>query len=66
MGSIIVEVFVSKKLKKACIDGLCVSKLQANLLLISKLLLNGLKMQFNLNECIVKDPDGEVIVMGLH
>ena len=40
-------------------------KLQANLLSVSKLLSNGLKMQFNLNECIVRGPDGEMIVMKL-
>ena len=42
-----------------------VSKLQENLLLVSKLLSNELKAQFNLNECIVKGRDGEVNAIGL-
>ena len=29
-------------------------------------MLNVLKIQFNLNECIVRSLDGEVIAMGLH
>ena len=41
-------------------------KLQANLLSVSKLLSNGLKMHFNLNECIVRGPNGEVNVIKLH
>lgn len=41
------------------------SKLQANWLLVNMFLSNGLEVQFNFNECIVRDPDGEVIVMRL-
>ena len=33
---------------------------------MSKLLSTGLKIQFNLNECIVRGPDGEVISIRLH
>jgi hypothetical protein len=41
------------------------SKSQTNLLSVSKFLSNDSKVQFNLNECIVEGPDGEMIVMGL-
>ena len=41
------------------------SKLQANLISVSKLLLNGSKMQLNYNESIVRVPYGEVISIGL-
>lgn len=33
---------------------------------MSKLLLNGLKMHLNLNECIVRGPKREVISLALH
>lgn len=47
MGSIIVEPLVTSKIKKICIkDGFHVSKLQANLLLGSKVLSNMLKVLF--------------------
>lgn len=52
MGSIVVKALVKDKIKKICIKKIHVPKLQANLLLVSKIMLNGLKMQFNLNECI--------------
>lgn len=29
-------------------------------------MLNGLKMQFNLNQCIVRGLDGKIITMGPH
>jgi hypothetical protein len=41
-------------------DTLHVPKLQENLLSVSILLLNGLKVQFNPYECIVRGPNGEV------
>lgn len=41
-------------------------KLQANLLLVSKFLSNGLKMKFNLDECNIRNLDGKMIVMRLH
>ncbi len=41
-------------------------KLHANLLLVSKILSSGCKVQFNMNECIVRAFDGEVIAIALH
>ena len=38
--------------------------LQANLLLVSKLLSNGLRMQFHINECIVGGANGDVIAIA--
>ena len=67
MGSIVVEMMVKCKIKRIHIkDVLHVPKLQANLLSVSKFLSNGLKMQFNLNEYIVRGLDGEVNAIGLH
>lgn len=43
-----------------------VPKLQENLLSVSKFLSNEWKVQFNLNERIVKSGDGEVNAIGLH
>lgn len=40
-----------------------VSKLHANLLLVNKLMSNGLKVQFNLKKCVVRSCDGEVIAI---
>lgn len=40
-----------------------VPKLCANLLYVSKLVSNGLKDQFNLNECIVKSYNGDSIMI---
>lgn len=46
-----VEMMVKDKIKRNHIkDALYVPKLQTNLLSVNKFLLNGLKMQFNLNE----------------
>lgn len=54
------------KMKQICIkDTFHVLKLQVNLFSVSKLLLNGLKMQCNLNECIVKCPFGEVDAIAI-
>ena len=39
-------------------------KLQANLLSVSKLMSNALKMQFNLNDCFIKTCDGEAITIA--
>lgn len=67
LGSIIVDVMVRGKIRRVRIkDALHMPKLQANLLPLSKFLSNGLKVQFNLKECVMKGPDGEVIAMGLH
>ncbi len=46
-------------------DVLHVPKLHANLLSVSKILSNGCKVQFNMNECIVRAFDGEVIAIAL-
>ena len=60
MEPIVVDVFVRGKIKRVHIKiFLYVSKLQANLLSVSKVLWNGMKMQFSLNECIVRGLDGE-------
>jgi hypothetical protein len=46
-------------------DVLHVPKLHANLLSVSKILSSGCKVQFNMNECIVRAFDGEVIMIVL-
>jgi hypothetical protein len=46
-------------------DVLNVPKLHANLLSVSKILSNGCKVQFNMNECIVRAFNGEVIAIAL-
>lgn len=67
MGCIIGEIIVKGKIKIICIKNTFhVPKLQANLLSVNKLLLDGLKVQFNLNEYIVRGPNREVNVIGLH
>lgn len=66
IGSIVVEALPRGKIKLIFIKGIFyVSKLQANTLSVSKLLSNELKAQLNLNECIIRGPDKEVIVIGL-
>lgn len=60
---IIVEVVVKGKIKKICI--IYVPILQVNLLLVNIFLSYGLKVQFDLNECILKAPDEIMIVMRL-
>ncbi len=62
MGSILVEVMVKGQTKKIRIkDVLHVPKL----LSVSKILSSGCKVQFNMNECIVRAFDREVIVIAL-
>jgi hypothetical protein len=66
MGSIFVEVMVKGRTKRIRIkDVLHVPKLHANLLSVSKILSSGCKVQFNMNECIVRAFDGEVIAIAL-
>jgi hypothetical protein len=66
MGSILVEVMVKGQTKRVRIkDVLHVPKLHANLLSVSKILSSGCKVQFNMNECIVRAFDGEVIAIAL-
>lgn len=43
-----------------------VSKLQANLLSLRKLLSNGLNMRFHVNECIVKGVNGNMVAVAQH
>ncbi len=66
MGSILVEVMVKGRTKRIRIkDVLHVPKLHANLLSVNKILSSGCKVQFNMNECIVRAFDGEVITIAL-
>jgi transposase InsO family protein len=66
MGSILVEVMVKGQTNRIRIkDVLRVPKLHANLLSVSKILSSGCKVQFNMNVCIVRAFDGEVIVIAL-
>ena len=65
MGSIVVKIILENKINQIHIkDMLNIPKLYVNLLSINKLVSDGLKIQFNLNECIVKSCDGEVIVIA--
>jgi hypothetical protein len=66
MGSILVEVLVKGRTKRIRIkDVLHVPKLHANLLSVNKILSSGCIVQFNMNECIVRAFDGEVIAIAL-
>jgi hypothetical protein len=66
MGSILVELMVKGQTRRIRIkDVLHVPKLHANLLSVSKILSSGCKVQFNMNECIVRAFDGEVIAVAL-
>lgn len=38
----------------------------SKLLLVSNFLSNGLEVQFNVNKCITRGMEGEVVVLGLH
>ena len=63
--SIIVETILEDKINQICIkDVLHVFKLYANLLSVNKLALNGLEVQFNLNEWFVKSCHGEAITIA--
>lgn len=54
MGSIVVKIILKGNINQIHIkDGLQVPKLHVNFLLVSKLVSNSLKVQFNLNKCIV-------------
>jgi hypothetical protein len=66
IGSNLVEVMVKGRTRRIRIkDVLHVPKLHANLRSVSKILSSGCKVQFNMNECIVRAFDGEVIAIGL-
>ena len=63
MGCIVVEVMVKGVLRKIRIqDALHVPKLHANLLSVSKLVAQGLRVQFNNQGCILVARSGEMIV----
>jgi len=65
MGFIVVDVIVKDKIKKLIIkDVFHVSNLQAKLLMVSKVLSRGLRMEFTYNKCIVKSVQGEVVAMA--
>ena len=65
MGSIVVGVEMRGKATTIRItDVLHVPKLQANLLSVSKLLSKDLKVRFDVNECIVRGANGEVVAIA--
>ena len=65
IGSIVVEVMVRDKINKIRINEcLHVPKLHANLLSVSKLVSSGLKVQFNINECIIRASDGHPVAIA--
>lgn len=45
-------------------DVLHLPKLQANLLSVNKLLSHGMKVKFDVNECIVRGANDEVVVIA--
>ena len=63
--SIVINVEMKGKMNKICITNvLHMLKLQANSLLVSKLLLNEMKMWFHVNECIVGGANGDMIAIA--
>lgn len=65
VGSIVVEMLVRGHLKKVTIkDVLHVPKMQANLLSVSKLMSSGLKVQFNVDGCTLRAPNGYVLAVA--
>jgi hypothetical protein len=65
IGSIVMEVMVRGKINKIRINEcLHVPKVHANLLSVSKLVSSGLKVQFNINKCIIQASDGHTIVIA--
>ena len=65
MGCIVVEVDVRGQSRSIRIqDVLHVPKLHANLLSVSKLVSQDLKVQFNNKGCVLRAPNGEMIVMA--
>ena len=65
MGSIVVEAILEGIMNQIRIKDMhYVPKLHPNLLSVSKIVLNGLKAHFNLNEYIVKSCNGEAIVIA--
>jgi transposase InsO family protein len=65
LGSIVVEVSVRGRSKRIRIkDALHVPKLQANLLSVSKLVTSGMKVQFNVEGCVLRAPNGDVLAVA--
>ena len=64
IGSIVAEVMVRGKINKIRINKYVhVPKLHANLLSVSKLVSNGLKVQFN-NECVIQASDAHPVAIA--
>lgn len=67
IGMVSIVVGVKTRSKKTTIhisNVLHVSKLQANLLLMSKLLSKGLKVQYYANECIVEGINNDMVAIA--
>ena len=65
MGSIVVEVVVGGKTKKITFkDVLHVPKMKSNLLSVSKLVMRGFVVHFNVHGCVVKSLGGDVVAKG--
>jgi hypothetical protein len=65
IGSIVVEVMIRGKINKIRINKcLYITKLHANLP-VNKLVLSGLKVQFNINKCIIQASDGHTVAIIL-
>ena len=65
IGSIVVEVMVRGNINKIRINEcLHVPKLHANLLSVNKLVSSGLKVQFNINECIIRASDDDTVAIA--
>ena len=64
-GSILVETEGKEQIKRIAVHNvLHVPKLHANLLLVSKLASKGLKVHFNMVDCVVRAQSGEMLAMA--
>lgn len=65
MGSFVIGVFKKndRTTRIHIMDMLHVSKLQVDLLLVSKFLSKRLKVQFHVNKCIVGDVNGDMVII---
>jgi hypothetical protein len=65
MGTIVVEVVVKGTSKRIPLkDVLHVPKMKKNLLLVSKLVTHGCKVQFDMNGCFVTTMEGKEVAKG--
>jgi hypothetical protein len=65
IGSIVAEVIVGGKINKNRINEcLHVPNKHVNLCSVSKLVSSGLKVQFNINECIIRAFDGHPVAIA--